>query len=178
MPRNTPITPKRGRNAVPSRVLIGRLGKGIGSEEILDLDEVAHAIAQGNNPLANSAGKIKEFLQIVLEGLFAADEFHAIMGPPVNVRMPTNGNDESIATAIFAGTNTTHFYLVTNVADYLVNGTSKICTVTFAAGALTGTFVYEPTQTLPAAIQVYIVCDHTPDPSLAGVELVFCGDPI
>jgi len=171
------VRPKHNRHGVPSKVLIGRLSRGIGDEEILTVDEVAHAIAQGNNPLSNVL-TVKEFLQITLEGLFAADEFHTCPGPPVPVQVPCNGVDESIATATDAGTNTTHFYLVSDIADFLSNGTSIICTVTFAAGAHTGTFAYAPgPTTLPAAIALYIVCDHTPDPTLAGVELVFCGSP-
>ena len=172
------VKPKFNRNRVPSKVLIGRLGKGYGDEEILTLDEVAHAIVQGNNPLSNPSANLKEFLGLQLDGLFAADEFHRVIGPPVKVQFPASGVVQDAASAIAAGTNTSHFYLVTDVADYLVNGTSLICTVTFTTGSIIGTFSYNGTVLVNAAQALYIVCDHTPDPTLAGVELVFCGSPL
>lgn len=175
MPRNTPIVPKRGRNAIPSKVLIGRTSKGVGSEEILDFDHVATLMSQGNNPLSHGIGAVKEFLTVAADGLFAALENHKVIGPPVPVDFPCTGVDESIARATTAATVTTHVVMTYDIADYLANGTSKICTVTFAAGSLTGSFVYTA-HALPAATPVWIVFVEG-DASLAGIEIVFCGSP-
>lgn len=120
-----------------------------------------------------------EFLQIILDGLFASDEAHDIPGPPVSLKYPVTAGtlDRSIATAVVAGSNSAfNFYLVRDIDAFLFDGSTLICTVTFAAGSLVGSFVYVPNQTLNAAIQIGIVCDHVADPTLAGVNLVFCGE--
>lgn len=177
MARNYPLNPKRNRGGIPGGTLVGNLGKGVGHEQVLDLNTVANAMAKGNNALSTGvAAQSKMFMTITLEGLFAADEWHYVPGPPVPTKLPAGGPSQDVAKAVFAGTNTTHFYLVTDVAAWLVSGLTRVCTVTFAAGVKTGTFSYAAPTTLPAGVELYIVCDHIPDPSLSQVELVFCGD--
>lgn len=176
MARNFPLNPKRNRGGIPGGTLVGNLGKGVGHEQVLDLNVVANAMAKGNNALATGvSGSTFGFLTVTLEGLFAADEWHYVSGPPVPTKLPASGASQDVAKCVFTGTNTTHFYLVTDVAAWLVSGLSRVCTVTFTPGVKTGTFSYASPITLPAGVPLYIVCDHTPDPSLAQVELVFCG---
>jgi len=182
MASKTPINPKRNRQAIPSRHLVGRLGKGVGPEELISLDDVANAMGQGNNAVANGGSGIKKlhaFLCWAAAGLFNVDQYFTLPGPPHKTRFPQfSGILESIATATFVGTNTTHFYLTDDVAQFLSLGTRLICTVTFAAGSHSGSFVYNGVTTVTAGQQLYLVCDHVADPTLAEVQINFCGDNV
>lgn len=170
------IKPKRSRAGIPSGYVIGRLDKGTGPEQLIPLQKLGNAMAS-----AGAGGAVvkkqHEFLGFTAPGLFGADQTFVLAGPPKTTQFPQLlGADENTATAQYAGANTTHFYLVTDAAQFLNNGSHRVATVTFAAGSLSGTFVYNGTTTINAGQQLFLVCDHTPDPTLANVQLNFCGD--
>lgn len=172
------IKPKRTRSGMPSGFLIGRVSPGVGDEQMIPMDKVGKALSTaGAGGGSGSIKKLHEFLGFNAPGLFSADQTFTLAGPPKATQFPQiQGADENTATAQYAGANTTHFYLVDDAAQFLANGSHKIATVTFAAGSLSGTFVYNGSHTVNAGQQLFLVCDHTPDPTLAGIQLIFCGD--
>jgi hypothetical protein len=165
------IKPKRTRAGMPSGFMIGRVSPGVGPEQMIPLKTV------GLSTGGTTKTKYHEFLGFSAPGLFAADQTFTLAGPPKQTQFPQLlGTPENTATVQYAGTNTTHFYLVTDAAQFLVYGTHLVATVTFAAGSLSGTFVYNGSTVVAAGQQLFLVCDHTADPTLANVQLNFCGD--
>ena len=175
MPRNTPITPKRGRNAVPSRVLIGRLGRGIGSEEILSLDSVATALSQTGKVVSGT--KLKHaFLGFQGEGPFSADQYFPLAMAAEQVTFPATLPDLDIARCLSAPAADVDLFLVTDVGEFLANGSHLACTVTFLTGQTEGTFVWNGSTIVNISDTLWQVCAHVPDAFLAGVQIIYAGD--
>jgi hypothetical protein len=113
------------------------------------------------------------------QGPFGSDQYFQLAIAPVDARFPQLvGDDANASHAEFTATANTHFYLVSNAVDFLVDGSGLICTVTFAAGSHTATFSYNGETVVPAGTILYLVCDHVPDPTLAEVQILFAGDPL
>jgi len=118
-----------------------------------------------------------EFLGFYGPGTFTADQLFTLSATPRAVTFPTATTDESRATCRVAPTADATFYLVADVTDFEDDGTSLICTVTFLAGQLTGSFLYNGTNNIDVDTALFLICPHVPDPTLTDIQLVFCGDP-
>jgi hypothetical protein len=65
---------------------------------------------------------------------------------------------------------------VTDVGEFLANGSHLACTVTFLAGQQVGSFVWSGSTIVNPGDNLWQVCAHVPDLFLAGVQIIYAGD--
>lgn len=122
---------------------------------------------------------LHEFLGFFAPGPFSADENFTMAAAPTAILFPTiQPPDQSTARCGVAPTGNTEFYLVQDVAEFLADGSTLICTVTFAAGETTGTFVYGSPVEITLDTALFMVCQTVPDDTIRNVQISFCGDPV
>lgn len=176
--RSHPIAPKRNRQSIPSGVVVGRIGKGSGHEELISIDSLGAALAQGSNPVAATVNKQQfEFLGFYGQGLFTANQVFDLADAALAMSFPAIPLTYNEAICNFPATVTTYFYLVDNLVNFLADGVSNIiCVVQFTAGSSTGTFTWNSGLTVTKYQKLWLVSSSA-DASLAEVRIIFAGNP-
>lgn len=127
---------------------------------------------------ASAGTGVHEFLGFYGAGTFTDGQTFTLAATPRETTFPTtNGPDQSRATCRIAPTGDVSFALVEDIAEYLDDGSTLICTVSFAAGQLTGTFSYSSPTTVEIDTALFLVCPSVADPTITDMQIVFCGDP-
>lgn len=165
---------QRNRQGFPTGHVAGRLDGGLGDEQAIPLSKLA--VALSSTGAIQSQKQLKHgFLGFFGAGPFGQDQYFPLAFAFQADTLPSVP-DSSLAISVFAPSATTHFYLVSDVAEYLSTGTHLLCTVTFAAHSRTGTFAWNGSTLVNVGDTLWLVCDNTPDPILSGVEIIFAGD--
>lgn len=118
-----------------------------------------------------------ELLGFSAEGPFAANEQFGLALAQNAVKYP--GVEASAKSRAFMATPPSNDFvcvLTNDVIDYLSNGTSILCTVTFLAGQTHGTFVYGTPTIIPNDVIPWVIITGTPDAQAHGIQIVFVGD--
>lgn len=130
------------------------------------------------DPGDSTTSPLHEFLGFFAPGPFSADESFQLAAAPMAITFPTiQPPDQSVARCGVAPTGSTEFYLVQDVAEFLDDGSTLVCTVTFAAGETTGTFAYGSPIEITLDTALFMVCQTVPDATIRNVQISFCGDP-
>jgi hypothetical protein len=132
----------------------------------------------GRDGSSGAGAGTHEFLGFYAAGTFGDAQVFTASATPRATSFPTiSPPDESRATCRVAPTSDVSFYLVSDVAEFMGDGSTLICTITFAANSLAGSFVYGSPISVPIDTALFIVCPLTADPAITDVQIVFCGDP-
>lgn len=171
-----PPTPKRllrRRGGMPPGYLVGRLDGGIGDEQLISLQKLAQALNQTGAVMGEKEHPVLFF---VAEGLFAANQRFYLAMPATTVTFPS-ATVPSIAIAGQAPLATTDLFLAKDADQFLFDGSTLLCTVTFSAGQTSGSINWNnPPIILSAGTPLWLICDSTADPLLAKVQLALIGD--
>jgi hypothetical protein len=183
------------RSPIPPGYVLGRTSRGQGDVELISLSKLGNALVTagqggggggggpgvaGNQTTTQISPTSFMFLGFTAEGPFIASEQFLLALATRSVLMPSYSAASSrhVAQCYSAPTADTSFVLTNDLADYLANGTSVVCTVSFAAGSKTGTFTWPASATtITSGTALWAVFPVSPDATLAGVQTLWCGDP-
>lgn len=177
--KTPPIIRLRGiRQVIPSGYYIGRLSPGAGDAELVHMSMLgAQMVKSGQVAPAGPAEPC--YLGFHLDGPFDAITSYGGAISANAIVFPSNP-DVSFATCETAAATAFTCYLVTNLASFLASGppNGAIAHIDFAEAATTGTITwYAGSVTVAAHTKPYVVVNNA-DLTLAGVSLLFAGDPV
>jgi hypothetical protein len=165
--------------SMPPGYMLGRVSPGEGPVELLPLGTgSAASVSQIVGPGGGTEANVME-LGFWLAGIFAPNTAFSGAISAKSIFLPSI-YAASYAYAVTPATYDITLYFVTDLEDYEDNGypNGVAAEVLFEAGENVGiiTWLIEPTTIGPTTIP-YAVTPNEIDPSLAGVHLLFIGDP-
>jgi hypothetical protein len=184
-----PIKIRGIRTPIPAGYVLGRTSQGKGDTQLIAIADLGKALVAvggggggggvagtGSIPPVSKKASTVEYLGFQAVGPFTAIQQFILAMAPRAVTFPSVSLvDLSSATCTSAPHANTSLVLTDNLGNYLAHGTNIVCTVSFAAGAKTGTLVWG-TPTLEAIGTVLYIAMITADASFAGVQCLFAGD--
>ena len=183
-----PIKIRGIRTPIPAGYVLGRTSQGKGDTQLIAIADLGKALVAvggggggggvagtGSIPPVKPTNSV-EYLGFQAPGPFTANQQFPLAMAPRAVQFPSGSlKDLSSATCTSASAADTSLVLTDNLANYLAHGTNIVCTVSFAAAAKVGTFVWGSTVLEPISTVLAIVM-LTSDASFAGVQCLFAGD--
>lgn len=165
------------REVIPPGYVIGRTSTQNGPAELVRMGDLAQNLVNtGIVPAAVNFAT--EYLGFSSIGPFTTLQQFAMAAAPRNVGFPSKTLSSNLGSVTTPPTADFTCVLTNNLADYLANGTSIVCSVKFLAGTKVGVFTYGASITIPFGAVMYLVMPAAADATLSGMQILFAGTPL